>query len=89
MLILAEKELEDTLELESCEISKDAKTRRKVMKACSVICRGLGDVPMAAIMEYSECPKLMWDALNKRYASRTVFNKAKVLTELLKTEYKG
>jgi len=57
--------------------------------ACSVILRGLGDIPLAAVIKHRSDAKKMWDALIERYAGTNTFNKANVQTAIAKLRYTG
>ena len=69
-------------------VSTDAE-RDAAAKACSIILRGLGDVPMAVVIKYIDSPKSMWEALAERYAGISTFNKASMQTALAKLRYTG
>ncbi len=90
--ILAEKEALDPVKVELVESGSDADDaaqKKKAAQACSVILRGLGDVPFADIMRHKSSPKKMWDALHERYAADNTFNKASVQTSLARLKCDG
>lgn len=58
-------------------------------KACSVIPRGVGDVPLETVIKYADERKKMWDALVERYADVFTFNNASVHTTLSKLRYRS
>ena len=89
LLLLADHDVADALEWEPEQVPDRAASHRKVTKACSLIVRGLGDVPLSAVIRYSDSAALMWDALNKRYASETVFSKAQLLSQIMRKQYSG
>jgi len=68
-------------------ITQDEKEEANM--ACSVILRGLGDVPMAAVIRHADNPAAMWTALSERFAGTSTFNKASVQTALAGLRYGG
>ena len=89
LLLLADHDVADALEWEPEQVPDRVAAHRKVAKACSLIVRGLGDVPLSAVIRYSDSAALMWDALNKRYASETTFSKAQVFAQIMRKQYNG
>ena len=86
LLILADNDAGEALNWDDHDEAKTAKAQRKVVKACSIICRGLGDIPLAAVLKYSDSAKLMWEALNKSYNSCSVFNKSQVFSQIMRKQ---
>lgn len=88
-LILDDYEVDVALTWEPEDVPNNAAAKRKVTKACSLISRGLGDVPMASVLKFSECAKHMWEGLVRRYGSSIVFNKARVLSDIMRKRYRN
>ena len=86
--LLIEKGAHDALSRSKAHVISQAHLE-EANKACSVILRGLGDVPMAAVIRYVDDPKKMWDVLAERFAGTSTFNKASVQTALAKLRYTG
>lgn len=83
--LLAEKDLDEVLEWE--EDPDNEIDVRKVKKTCSIILRGLGDVPMAVIMNDTNSPNVQWESLHERYDSISDFQRAQVLTSITRKKY--
>lgn len=76
MAILDEKEIDTTIEWEKDYVPSTGEEKKKSKKACSIILRELGDIPMAVVINNSELPQKMWVALHKRFASNSTLQKA-------------
>lgn len=66
--------------------TNDEKISQKI--TCSVILRGIGDVPMAVVVKDMEDTENIWKYLKDRNVGKNNFNKANVLTEMVNLEYK-
>ena len=80
--ILAEEEALDKLDWEKGFVLESVADTKKPIKACSVILRGLGDSPLEVVVKHSESPRMMLDILHERYASKSIFHKAQVLSQI-------
>lgn len=58
--------------------TETAEEKTAANKACSVILRRYGDVPLAAVIKHADDPKAIWNALAARFVGVSTFNKESV-----------
>lgn len=83
--IMEEKECVRALSFAALPTSDE--DRKMAAKACSIILRGLSDVPFSVVRRHLKDPTAMWTALHERYASDSTFTKASVQTKLARMRY--
>ena len=76
--ILAEKEIDETIEWPEEKVPSTDEEVKKGKKACSIVLRGLGDIPTAVVIRNTKSAQKTWSALHKRFASKSTFHKPKL-----------
>lgn len=85
----AEKHIEEEIYREEEEVLETKDENKKMREVCSIILRGLRDIPLSAVIRYSCSLKAMWDVFHEQYASTFGSDKGQKVVVISRKRYEG